>query len=626
MIGQKQITKENIQKRQDILQKILCFLFAIISTLSLNMRNTLYESFCPENKIANIFSRFYNAFSNVEYLDFIALIALFFFFGWSLKKHKKISISGIFVSLLLAVMYVLAVFYNNFNSTEYLFCDTFQTLMTLFEITGIGILLYFLLNAADYFLNEKFVAKKFQKEDVKWYLWFKENFGIVSFWFILICWLVWLLLTYPGSTSPDSIVQLQNFYGEIARTAWQPPFSSLIIGGLFHIGKSLVDGGFGMFLYNFFQGIVGALIFSFSLNRLVKRGLPLAIPTVGMLFFGLTPIWGAYVQWFQKDFLYTVFIVLLVTLISEVIFDRTCSWKMFSFICITGVITSLLRNNGIFVIVPTLIAAGFYLKGIDRKKIISSLIIIFVCFELVTNVLYPAIGIGKSSTSETLGVMFQATARYVQEYPGEVTEYEKEVISNNFYSYESLYNYDPRIMDPVKIYYNHSDFKSYLKIWFEMFLKHPMVYVESYLNGSYGYMAPVSRDIGAYINLADYDPYLLEKGVNHVEGSNLNYIAVWLWNINLGTSLIKYTTCPGLYTWLTIAALWLIVKNKKKGGIVLLIPNLVNIFVCTIAPLADAMRYALPAVAVVPFMIGWLFLFFAKSNANENVTPIKKAG
>lgn len=624
MTGKKQIIVENMRKKQDILQKIVCFLFAFMSTLSLNMRNTLYEGFCPENKIANILSRFYNTFESFQYVDIIVLITLYVFFAWVCKKVQKISVSGIFVALFLAVMYVLAVFYNNFNSTEYLFCDVFQSCMTLFEVAGIGILVYFLLNAVDYFFNEQ-VKNIIPKENAKWYLWTKEYFGHISFGFIFLCWLIFLLLTYPGSTSPDSIVQLKNFYNEIPRTAWQPPFSTLIMGGLFHVGKTLVDANFGMFLYNLFQGIAGAFVFSFALNKLVKRGVPIIIPTLGMLFFGLTPMWGAYVQWFQKDFLYTVSVVLFVTLISEVIFDRICSWKMLVAICLSGVITALLRNNGIFVLIPTLIAVIIYLKGIERKKIISSLVVILVLYGIVTKAIYPAMGIGETSPAESLGFMFQATARYVQEYPGEVTEYEKEVISNNFYSYEVLENYDPRLMDSVKIYYNHSDFKSYLKIWLEMFIKHPMVYVESYLNGSYGYMAPVSRDIGAYINLADYDPYLQELGVNHVENGSLNYIAVWIWNMNLGTTLIKYIASPGLYTWLTVIALWLMVKNKKNSGIILLIPNIVNILVCTVAPLADAMRYALPAVAVMPFIISWVFLLFSKSEANENIITVKKA-
>lgn len=611
-------------KKREVLTKILCFLLALVSTLAINMRNTLYEGYCAENKIGNIFSRFYNTFNSFEYLDLIALIALFLFFMWVCSKQKRISISAIFVSVLLSIMYVFAAFYANFNSTEYLFCDTFQSFMTLFEVTGISALIYFLLNAADYFFNVKIKDIPTKSND-KWMIWLKNNFFIVSFHFIFLCWLVWLILTYPGSANPDSVIQLKHFYGDLNWTEWQPPFSTLLIGGLFHLGKSMGNPGFGMFLYNLFQGIAGALVFSYALSRLVKRELPLLWPIVGMLFFGMTPVWGAYVQWFEKDFLYTVSVVLFVALISEVILDRKCSVNLFISLCLSGIIMALLRNNGIYVIIPTLIGGIFYVKGVDRKKLIGTLTIVIVGYALVTKALYPALGIGKTSPAETIGFMLQATARYVQEYPEEVTEYEKEVLSNNFYSYDCLDNYDPRIVDPVKIYYNHSDFGSYLKIWVQMFFKHPWVYVESYLNGSYGYMAPVSKDMGAYINLEGYDSYLQEQGVSHVENGNLNYIAIWIWNINLGMPLIKYTVYPGLYTWLTIAALWLVIKNKKKSGIVLLIPNIINILVCTASPLADAMRYALPTVAVIPFVVGWMLIMFRESEIKENTDTEQKA-
>ena len=613
-----------MSKRKDMLQNIICALLALVSMLALNMRNTLYEGFCAENGIGNLISRCYNTFQSTDYTDIIVVIAFHVFFLWVLRKQQKICISGAIVSFFLAFSYVLAMFYRNFDSTEFLFGDTFQTVMALFEITGIGILIYFLLSAADYYFNG-LINKAADAKENKVIRRLKNNFFIVSVHFIFICWLVWLLLTYPGSVNPDSIIQLRNFYGDLDWTAWQPPFSTMIMGGLFHLGKSMIDANFGMFLYNFFQGLAGALVFSYALSRLVKRGVPFMIPVCGMLFFGLTPMWGAYVQWFEKDFLFTVAVVLFTALISEIVLDRACSVKMLICICLSGILMALLRNNGIYVIIPTLIGCIFYLKGKDCRKIISGLVIILVGYILVTKALYPALGIGKTSPAETMGFMLQATARYVQEYPDEVTEFEKEVLSNNLVSYDALYNYEPRISDPVKIYYTHADFGSYIKIWFQMFFKHPMVYIESYLNGAYGYMAPVSRDIGAYINLDGYDTYLRELGVEHPDNGNLRYLAVWIWNTNLEMPLIKYTVSPGLYTWLTVAALWLMIKNKRKVGIILAIPNLINILVCTASPLADAMRYALPTVAVMPLLIGWIFLLFGSNNRNETADNVTKS-
>lgn len=600
---------------------IICLLFAVLSVLSLNMRNTLYEGFCIENEIGNVFSRFYNVFNHVEYLDVIALISFFLFYRWNFSLQRKLCISGMMVSFLLSFSYVISSFYRNFDSTHYMFCDVFQTMMSITGLIGIGIIIYYILNTIQYFYSTKISVTLQSKQTSKVYFFIKNNFFHICFLFILLCWLMWLIMTYPGTTCPDSIVQLENFYGEIERTEWHPPFSNLIMGGLFHLGSSLVNANFGMFLYNLIQSVIGAFVFAFALSRLEKRGVPLNYALCCMLFFGLTPMWGAYAQWFEKDFLYSIFVVLFVTLISEVLFEQANIGKYMISISIAGILVVLLRNNGIYVVLPTMIALCIYFRKNQFKKVLASLAVILLLFIMITKIIYPLIGIGKTSISETIGFMFQATARYVQEYPEEVTEYEKEVLSNNFNTYESFNNYNPRISDPVKICYNHSDFSSYMKIWIKMFFKHPLVYIESYLNGSYGYLAPVSRDIGAYISLADYDPYLSEKGVSHVENGNLNYLAVWLWNINLETVLIKYTVSPGLYTWITIILLWLMIYNKKAKGILLLIPNVINILVCTASPLADAMRYALPTVAVTPMLIGWsILLFLPTDKAYEKVT------
>ena len=73
-------------------KKILCFIFAILSTFSLNMRNTLYVGNCPENKIGNIVSRIHSVFEVREFADIIMFAALFAFFVWAIEKIEKINI------------------------------------------------------------------------------------------------------------------------------------------------------------------------------------------------------------------------------------------------------------------------------------------------------------------------------------------------------------------------------------------------------------------------------------------------------------------------------------------------------------------------------------------------------
>lgn len=597
-----------MSRKNSAMKGCFAILFALLALLSITAINNLYIGSCPENEIANVLSRFYSSFRADSLFDAVVFIAFTAFFLWAFKKEWKFSISAAIISGILSFLLVLCTFYKNFNSTEYMYCDKYQMAVTCLEIIGFAVLIYFVLRT----IEQWYVCEEKREEEKK----ASKAFLIISAIIIFISWMVWIILAYPGGTNPDAVVQLKNFYNDTERTAWQPPFSTLIMGGLFNLGRSIKDADFGFFLYETFQALAGAVVFSYSLWSAVKNGIKAKHAFIGTAFFAFLPMWGAYAQWFEKDFLYTVSVVLFLTLAVNVFLKRECTIKDLISLIIAGIVMSLLRGNGIFAIIPTLVALAFYMQGKSKRRLLISVGAILLCFELTTRVLYPCIGIGKTSISETIGFMFQATARYVTEYPDEVTDYEKEVLSANFQSYDNLFNYNPRISDPVKIYYNHSDFKAYLDVWFKMFAKHPMTYVESVLNGSYGYLAPVSQDIGPWIVLEGYDFYLENLGVKVNDSSNSNLILVWLLNINKDMPLLRYLVTPGLYSWISIILAWIVIKNKIKGGWVLLLPNFINILVCIASPLADAMRYALPTVACAPLLI-FAVAFLLKKGKSE---------
>ena len=90
-----------------------------------------------------------------------------------------------------------------------------------------------------------------------------------------------------------------------------------------------------------------------------------------------------------------------------------------------------------------------------------------------------------------LSVPFQQTARYVRDYADEVTEEERDAIDRVLDSDTIGEVDDPNISDPVKKTFNEDadseDLKAYFKVWFQMFLKHPVCYIEATLNNYYGY-------------------------------------------------------------------------------------------------------------------------------------------
>ena len=168
--------------------------------------------------------------------------------------------------------------------------------------------------------------------------------------------------------------------------------------------------------------------------------------------------------------------------------------------------------------------------------------------------------------------------------------------------------YDPVIADPVKYYYRGAELGEYFKVWFQMFWKHPGCYVSAFINKGYGYLAPVSQNIEAWIGLeSDYTAYDVEMGIHHVFTPELSYALGQIWNLSMMLPLVRYLCTPGLYTWIMLVLALLLWKNQKYGGLILFVPSIMNVLVCLASPLASAIRYEMPTVAAVPLLIGWTY-------------------
>ena len=323
-----------------------------------------------------------------------------------------------------------------------------------------------------------------------------------------------------------------------------------------------------------------------------------------MLYFAFAPFWGTYAQWFEKDLLYAEAATLQAIFLMEVIRKRSCSVKDGALLAVFSILASLLRNNGIYAVVPALALLVLWLKKQDRKRAFVALLATILVYGGVTNGLYYSVlDMARPSPAEALSIPFQQTARYVVYYGDELTEYEREVI-DRVLSVEGMANYDPVISDPIKGLYRGAELGEYFKVWFRMFWKHPGCYVSAFINKGYGYLAPVSQNIEAWIG-QDYYAYDVELGIHHVFDLNLSYLLAQVWYLSMNLPLVKYLCTPGMYTWILLALALLLWKKQRYGGLILLVPSIMNVLVCLASPLASAIRYELPTVAAIPMLIGW---------------------
>lgn len=577
-------------------RKIRNVLLAVVVTLALQCTFEVCLGGYVDSSFINGLNKLYGAFLVLDYTDLLTFAAVLVMFREVEKRDRRIDKATALCAAVLSFLLLVCISFKKYDSAILLWGNAFQILLSGFCILGFTVLLYLVLRLAYDWMEQAKLSAEQQK----------KHFQLVGFCVITVSWLLWILLNYPGTTSGDGLVQLKQFLGQQDWGAAHPPFSSAIMGICFVLGRAIADANFGFFLYCLLQTLAGAFVFSFSMKKLLQLGVPGKWCTVGILFFAFTPFWGTYAQWFEKDLLYAEITVLQAIYLLEVIRTKQCAGKNAVMLIVSGVLAALLRNNGIYAIVPALLLLVVYLKGKERKRALLVFLATVLTYELITVVGYRAlIDVGKPAASEGLSIPFQQTARYVCEHEDEVTEYERQVIDDTL-NFNAMKNYEPRISDPIKILYRGGELGPYMKIWAQMFFKHPGCYVAAFVNKGYGYLAPVEQNIEAWIQM-EYPEYAQELGIHHTFPIQTSEFLLQIWLLSMRLPLIKYLCTPGLYTWILAVLALFLWKKRKYGAMILLVPSFMNVLVCLASPMANAIRYELPTVAVVPLLIGWTF-------------------
>ena len=237
-----------------------------------------------------------------------------------------------------------------------------------------------------------------------------------------------------------------------------------------------------------------------------------------------------------------------------------------------------------------------------------------------SKVILPYFKITPSSVRETLSIPFQQTARYVKEHEKEVTNDEKKAI-DKILGYDTLKDrYKEEIADPVKNEFNKystkEDLKNYFVVWFEMFKKHPLTYVEATINNTYGYFYPFSTKWYIYYK---YTPIIKEHGIDY-HYNNLTSLRTNLSNFG---NIFPYIPIIGLIVnigfsnYLLIFMLFYLIYKKKYKEMCYLFPLFVLTLVCIASPVNTYFRYALPTIFAMPTIIAIFKNIIVRNNKYE---------
>lgn len=439
---------------------------------------------------------------------------------------------------------------------------------------------------------------------------------------LFLMWLPYIICFYPGianSDVPDQLAMAFNFENgsyllidkplteEVLINGHHPVFNTWIHGLFLRMGIVLGSQNIGIFLHVLWVASFTTGVFSYSIYYMMCRFVPFKLCLALILIFGLIPCFPLYGINIVKNSTYSAWVYLSVILLLRLATEgeALCKNRRFLLLFSLTLLMQMLNiKHGIHVVILTAIPLCFaYRRSIG--KILPSILVPVLLYRVVfTGIMMPALQISPGSDREIYGFLYQQTARYVRDYPNEVTPEEREAI-DGVLEYDKLARlYNPITSDPVKFEAYRSeqtltDRSAYLKTWARQFIKHPGVYVEAIINGCYGFFYPGLREWYDYLDFSNviqergngffqiYHPASLEqfRGVLTRIEYNAKYLPV-----------IGLFFRHGVYTWLLLWCSMILLAAGRYRYLTALMPFLCNILVCVASPYNANTRYLLPVI------------------------------
>ena len=527
------------------------------------------------------------------------------------QREAKPKRTELVLSIVFGIAEVLGLSICKLGSWAFVFKNPYQLCVGVLCMAGYAVLFYHAVWGLYALLGRSRTGGE-DSPQTRFAAWFAKAPGRASSLLIGAAWLPWVAVFWPGSVDWDSWGQISQVLGVQEMTAHHTVLSTWLHGWLFRLGRALGSDNLGVFLYIVLQFLVCAWVFgqvtAFAARLGCSRGMQYAVTA----FFALDPIWGAFIQTQVKDTLYTGLFVLFVLKTTDLLLfpqEWQGSHPRLAAYAVLGVLCCLLRKNGIYAVVPMLLASAFTVSEKRLRRPVLA-VLLAVCigsfgFDTFTE---KVLDIPAGSVGEALSVPMQQTARYIRDYGNEVTDDERTAIEKVL-DYDAIaQSYMPELSDGVKQYYKNpgkGDLARYMLVWAKMLLKHPVCYFEATHANSHGYYTITKcRAINDYYTFNnDICMEMSEMNVHYLDKSGyLRYAFVQALSAFEKLPLVGLTTSIGFMAWLTaVLGLWL-ARCKAKPVLPVFIGLGIFWLTCIASPVNDCMRYFLPVAGCLPLV------------------------
>lgn len=445
---------------------------------------------------------------------------------------------------------------------------------------------------------------------------------IIAFLVICLSWLIILIIKYPGIIYPDTLNQIFQSFGDRLFNNKNPLLHTLLIKTFYDISLSFTNNiNVATFIVSLVQLIFCSLIYAYICKYIYKRTNNIYFYVATLLFYGFISYNIFYNISISKDAMYAVFTALFVYMIDNLCHEP--SIKNIILFVLTGILYSLLRNNGFYSLIIVAFVIIVLCFKYNFKKLTIAILTTLILSGVIRGPIYNAILTNLNKNYEgdfyvpsatafhdsfITVVPFQQIANVVV-HERELNEKEEWLIEEYIPLNEVKEAYNPILVDEL---YEHVKDTckptrlnipkiEYFKLWVELFLKYPLDYLEAYVNMNKYYFYP-----NKYVENMYYTSiYPNEYGIKYINNNEtlINKIETSYSNqkkIPLVSSLFS----PGTIVFILLMGLYYCLLKKNKTTFVSMFHLLVNFLILmAFVPLNDEFRYIYPVVACLPLII-----------------------
>lgn len=437
---------------------------------------------------------------------------------------------------------------------------------------------------------------------------------------IFLCWIPFLLAFWPAGLVGDGAHTMAEALGHGAPSGnhWVVLY---ILTLRFFIRLAAVFGGglsAALCLYAVAQSLAFSAACAAVVYKLYTLGVPrLAVTACGIMY-GCSGFFATYGMAVWKDTLFSAAVVLLALQLWDFsahgISRRGTlgAFALMLFLCFW-------RNNGIYVVAPTLLVLLIACRG-KARRLLAAGAVTLVLTAVIQGPVYDALGIGKDSLTESISVPLQQLAATINE-DRPLTEEQQQVLFTILPEEVWRSDYEPCLSDPLKsssemdTEYLETHFGDFLGGWAQLLPANLDVYVEAYLLQTLGFWKPGSW-LGYY-----YDYFV---GIQDLYGygiTGVDWFQTWFGHGLSG--VLEQTTrfvSSGTMVWVLLGAFFFCLckpKGRRRGDLLLLTPLLFSWLSLMVAvPIAQSYRYIL----MLPLALPVLCLLFVYDRPDDGKT------